>query len=211
MSRRGVFVTGTDTGVGKTLVAACLVRAWVADYWKPAQTGLAEEPGDTETVARLAGASPDRLHPPRFALRAALSPAAAAALEGVAIALADFETPATGRALVVEGAGGVLVPLNDRVQMIDLMAQFGLPVLVAARSTLGTINHTLLTLEALRARGLTVAGVVLNGPPSPSNRAAIEAHGRVRVLAELPRIEAVTPLAVADLARLMPALAIVAR
>ena len=211
MSRRGVFVTGTDTGVGKTLVAACLVQAWAADYWKPAQTGLVDEPGDTETVARLAEMTPDRLHPPRFALRAALSPAAAAALEGVAIALEDFETPATDRPLVVEGAGGVLVPLNDRVLMIDLMARLGLPVVVVARSTLGTINHTLLTLEALRVRRLTIAGVVLNGPPSASNRAAIEAHGRTRVLAELPRLEAVTSAAVAGFAKLMPALEAVAR
>jgi malonyl-CoA O-methyltransferase len=189
---RGVFVTGTDTGVGKTLVSAVLARAWDADYWKPVQTGLAQEAGDIATVARLAGLGPERLHPPRHAYAAPLSPHAAAALEGAHVALGDFRLPVRDRPLVVEGAGGVLVPLNERELMIDLIARLGLPAVVVARSTLGTINHSLLTLEALRARGAAVLGVVLNGPPSPGNRAAIEGFGRVRVLAEIP------PLAEAD-------------
>jgi malonyl-CoA O-methyltransferase len=188
--RPGVFVTGTDTGIGKTLVSACLVRAWDAVYWKPVQTGLAEETGDTATVATLADVPPDRLLTPRHALQAPLSPQAAAALEGLAITLDDFVPPAItvtgGRPLVVEGAGGVLVPLSDTALMIDLMARLELPVVVVARTGLGTINHTLLTLAALRARRLTVAGVILSGPPNPGNRAAIERFGAVAVLAELP-------------------------
>jgi len=185
---QGVFVTGTDTGIGKTVVAATLVRAWQADYWKPVQTGLAEETGDTDTVARLSGADPERLHRPRWLLQAPLSPEDAAAPEGVVVALEDFTLPASSRPLVVEGAGGVLVPLNRDVLMVDLMVRLGLPVVLVARSTLGTINHTLLSVEALRGRGLTLAGVILNGPPNPRNRAAIEAHGRLSVLAELPPV-----------------------
>lgn len=201
---KGVFVTGTDTGVGKTLVSAVLARAWDADYWKPVQTGLAEEAGDTATVAALAGLAPKRLHPPRHAYAAPLSPHAAAALEGAEVALDDFRLPATDRFLIVEGAGGVLVPLNDRELMIDLIARLGLPAVVAARSTLGTINHTLLTLEALRVRKVAIAGVVLNGPPSPGNRAAIEDFGRVRVLTEIPPLAEVDTAAVEALAAAVP-------
>lgn len=203
---RGVFVTGTDTGVGKTLVSAVLARAWDADYWKPAQTGLAEEAGDTATVAALAGLRPDRLHPPRHAFAAPLSPQAAAALEGAQVALSDFRLPETDRPLVVEGAGGVLVPLNERELMIDLIARLGLPAVVAARSTLGTINHTLLTLEALRARRIGVLGVVLNGPPSPGNRAAIEAFGKIPVLMQLPPLAEVDAAAIQSLAAAAPPL-----
>jgi malonyl-CoA O-methyltransferase len=205
---RGVFVTGTDTGVGKTVAAACLVRAWGADYWKPAQTGLADEPGDSATVAALAGLPAGRVLPPRVALRAPLAPAAAAALEGVAFDLADFTVPPrTGhRPLVVEGAGGVLVPLTAEALIIDLIARLGLPVVVVARSSLGTINHTLLTLEALRSRALPVAGVILNGPADAGNRAAIERFGRVRVLAELPALPRIDADAVARLAERLPPL-----
>jgi malonyl-CoA O-methyltransferase len=203
---KGVFVTGTDTGIGKTLVSAVLARAWDADYWKPVQTGLADEAGDTATVAALAGLEPDRLHPPRHAYAAPLSPHAAAALEGCEIALGDFRLPAIDRPLVVEGAGGVLVPLNQHELMIDLIARLGLPAVVAARSTLGTINHTLLTLEALRARKIAILGVVLIGPPSPGNRAAIETFGQVRVLAEIPHLTEVDAAAVDALACAMPAI-----
>jgi malonyl-CoA O-methyltransferase len=206
MTRRGVFVTGTDTGVGKTVAAACLVRAWGADYWKPVQTGLAEEAGDSATVAELAGLPPDRIIPPCYALQAPLSPAAAAALEGVAIDLSAFAVPEGDAPLVVEGAGGVLVPLTADSLIIDLMVRLGLPVVVVARSTLGTINHTLLTLEALRWRVLPVAGVILNGPPNPANRAAIEHYGRVRVLAELPARPGLDAGTVAELARHIPPL-----
>lgn len=201
---KGVFVTGSDTGVGKTLVSAVLARAWKADYWKPVQTGLAEEAGDTATVAALAGLEPDRLHPPRHQYAAPLSPHAAAALERSQVTLSDFRPPITDRPLVIEGAGGVLVPLNDQELMIDLIARLGLPAVVAARSTLGTINHTLLTLEALRARNIGVLGVVLNGPPSPGNRAAIEAFGGVRVLMEIPPLAEVDAAAVQALALLAP-------
>jgi len=165
---------------------------------------LAEEPGDTATVAALAGVPPERLLAPRHALRAPLSPQAAAALEGIAIALDDFappSPPAPGRRpLVVEGAGGVLVPLSDRAMMIDLIAHLALPVVVVARSGLGTINHTLLTLAALRQRRLAVAGVILSGAPNPGNRAALEQFGRVPVLAELPWLPRIDAAAVTRLA-----------
>jgi dethiobiotin synthetase len=195
---RGVFVTGTDTGIGKTLVSAWLVAGWRAAYWKPIQTGaLADD--DSATVARLAPGH--KIHPPAWRLLAPLSPHAAARREGLRIALSTLNAPETDTALVVEGAGGVLVPIGDDTLMIDLIARLGLPALVVARSGLGTVNHTLLTLEALRRRGLPIAGVAMNGPRDPENRAAIEERGRVTVLAE---IEPLPTADAAHLARLPP-------
>lgn len=186
----GYFVAGSDTEVGKTVVAACLVRALDADYWKPVETGL-EQGSDTTEVLRLTGLPADRLHPSAYALQVPLSPHEAARLEGVEIALDAFVLPATGRPLVVEGAGGLMVPLNRRHFMIDLIERLGLPVILVVRSGLGTINHTLLSLDALRSRSLPVEGVILNGPLNPANRAAIEYYGEVRVLAEIPRLETI--------------------
>ena len=204
--RAGVFVTGTDTGVGKTLVSACLTRAWDADYWKPLQTGLADDPGDGATVLRLAGCDPARIQPPAAALRAPLSPEDAARLEDIVIDRDRLTLPMGDRPLVVEGAGGVLVPIAPGLLMIDLIERLALPVVLVARSTLGTINHTLLSLQALRERGIAVAGVILNGPLSPGNRDAIERHGAVRVLAELPPLDPPDAEAVARLAERMPSL-----
>ncbi|MCR6631347.1 MAG: dethiobiotin synthase [Magnetospirillum sp.] len=180
------------------------MRAWDAAYWKPLQTGLKDEAGDTPTVAALAALPAERVHPPAHALAEPLSPHAAAELEGVAIDPDALALPDSDRPLVVEGAGGLLVPVTEGVFIIDLIARFGLPVVLVARSTLGTINHTLLSLEALRARGLAVAGVVLNGPPNPGNRAAIERFGNVRVLAEIPMLDRLDAETVAEAAALLP-------
>ena len=202
----GVFVTGTDTGVGKTVAAACLARAWQAGYWKPVQSGAAAGDDDTATVAALAGLPPTRVFASAYVLQAPLSPHAAAELEDVRITMAGIVLPQTAHPLVVEGAGGVLVPLNDRDLMIDLMARLALPILLIARSSLGTINHTLLSLAALRSRALSVAGVVLSGPPNAGNRAAIERFGQVRVLAELPPVDPLDHAAVGRLSGLIPPL-----
>ncbi len=180
----GVFVTGTDTGVGKTVAAAALVNGLDGDYWKPIQSGTGE-PGDTETVIRLLELDPARVHPCAYRLNAPLSPHEAARLDRVEIKMSNLRLPESARPVVVEGAGGVLVPLNERDTMVELMVHLGLPVVVVARSGLGTINHTLLSLEALRNRGLHVSGVVLNGPSNPANRKAIESHGNVRILFEM--------------------------
>jgi dethiobiotin synthase len=197
MTQAGVFVTGTDTGVGKTVVSACLVRAWGARYWKPVQTGLDDEPGDTASVSWLAGAPASRLHAPRWSLRAPLSPEAAARRENVHVALEDFALPAGDGPLVVEGAGGVLVPLNARDTMLDLMARLGLPAVLVARGGLGTINHTLLSLHALRGRGVAVHGVVMVGGRNEDNERDVTHHGKVTLLAWLPDAARVTPAQIA--------------
>ena len=191
----GVFVTGTDTGVGKTVVAAalvaCLRRHGPAGYWKPVQTGV-EQDDDTATVHTLAGCTDAEVWNRGVRLERPLSPHLAARLAGrvlsVDAVLADAPDD-TSRTWVVEGAGGVLVPLNDTEAMSTLMVRMRLPVVLVARSTLGTINHSLLTLEALRNRGLRVAGLVMVGPPNPENRAAVAARGHVPVLGELPGLD----------------------
>jgi len=195
----GLFVTGTDTGVGKTVVAAALMhrlrRSGPVRYWKPVQTGI-EQDDDTATVRRLAACDAAEVFDEGIRLPRPLSPHASARLAGVTIAIEEIVRRVAGRASppawIVEGAGGVLVPLNDRELMIDLMARLALPVVVAARSGLGTINHTLLTLEALNARRLAVAGVIMNGPLNASNRAAIETYGHVPVIGELPPLDPLT-------------------
>jgi len=203
MEPESVFVSGTDTGIGKTVVAACLVRAFGARYWKPVQTGIAEEAGDTATVGRLTGVPAERLHAPRYNLLAPLSPEAAARREGVRIALGDFSLPAGEGPIVVEGAGGLMVPLGGGALMADLIGHLGLPVVLVARSTLGTINHTLLSIEALLRRDLPLRGVVLVGPDGEENAEAIARHSGVRILAILPFVERLGPPDVLVLTRLL--------
>ena len=204
---RGVFVTGTDTGIGKTVVSAALLHRYRQPgpvcYWKPIQTGI-EQDDDTATVSRL-GATVEEVHAEGIRLPRPLSPHLAARLAGEVIEPPRLEgligALSTETAWIVEGAGGALVPINESWLMTDLMKRLALPVLVVARSGLGTINHTLLTLEALRSRSLQVAGVVMVGEPNAENRAAIERYGHTAVVAEMPWFDSVTPGKVSSWAR----------
>jgi dethiobiotin synthetase len=186
----GYFVTGTDTNVGKTVLSALLVAALDAAYWKPVQTG-ASEGTDSESVRAWAEATEDRLVPERYRFDPPVSPHLAARESGVRITLDAFQLPKApgGRKWVVEGAGGVLVPLNECAVMRDLMRQIGLPIVLAARTTLGTINHTLLTLAALREASLSICGVVLIGENNIENRRAIEHYGSTRVIGHIPPLK----------------------
>jgi dethiobiotin synthase len=190
---RGLFVTGTDTGVGKTVVSAALMHRFRSSvplrYWKPIQTGI-EQDDDTAEVERLGDCRPGEIRTEGTRLRHPVSPHLAARLAGTAIALqplvdsiADERQPIRW---IVEGAGGALVPINDAETMLDLMSVLRLPVIVVARTSLGTINHTLLTLEALGHRALRVAGVVMVGERNTENRTAIERFGATVVVGEMP-------------------------
>ncbi len=191
---QGFFVTGTDTDVGKTIVSAWLVARLDACYWKPVQAGNHPET-DSAIVRRLTGVSLDRILPEAYVLPEPIAPHEAARRAGVVIDMQKLVPPPCDRPLVVEGAGGLMVPLNDTALVIDLATELHLPIILVARSTLGTINHTLLSLEAIRRRGLTLAGVVVNGPETPHNRAAIERYGQVEVIAEIPWLDQLTPSA----------------
>lgn len=184
---KGFFITGTDTDVGKTVASAFVQLHTDGTYWKPIQSGL-EDGTDTQFVKRLTSLEDDRFIPSRFVLNAPLSPHAAAKLDGVTIELSDFSLPCCSRPLVVEGAGGVMVPLNERNFMIDLMATLKLPTIIVARTALGTINHTLLTISVMRLAGISIAGVILNGEPNEGNKEAIMQYGNVKILAEIPRL-----------------------
>ncbi len=198
---RGIFVTGTDTDAGKTLVCAALLAGapptW--RYWKPVQTGLATDPGDTATVVQLARLAADRAPDvglrfdppvsPHFAASQAHTRIALAALRRQAVDLFAGDTFA-----VVEGAGGLLTPLNDRETMLDLARALALPVLVVVRVKLGAINHALLTERALGAAGLPALGFVLSGDDDPSLVSALAQHAVLPVLGRLPTWAPDTPL-----------------
>lgn len=190
---RGVFVTGTDTGVGKTVVASLLTLGWPgAHYWKPVQCG-ADPATDRESVRRATALAPERILPEAYNLALPQSPHVAAAAEGIAIERARLALPQADGPIVAEGAGGVLVPLNDRDTMADLMTWLDLPIVLVARTQLGTLNHTLLSLEALRRRSLDVRLLVLNGPPVATTTATLRQRGRVPMLLELPPLPQLTP------------------
>ena len=195
----GYFVTGTDTNVGKTVLSALLVAALEAVYWKPVQTG-ATDGTDRESVRAWAEATDDRLPLERFRFDPPVSPHLASREAGISIALDAFHLPEApgSRKWIVEGAGGVMVPLNERELMRDLMRRIGFPVIVAARTSLGTINHTLLTLAALREARLPICGVGLIGDENIENRRAIEHYGDIRVIGHIPFLKTINRAALLD-------------
>ncbi|MDB5606809.1 MAG: ATP-dependent dethiobiotin synthetase BioD [Bradyrhizobium sp.] len=186
-----IIVTGTDTGIGKTIFAAALAGALDGVYWKPVQAGIEDET-DTETVQRLSGLPAERMLPEAYRLKTPASPHLAAELDGVAIDPAMLILPDTARPLVVEGAGGLLVPLTREVLYIDVIAQWRAPVVLCARTTLGTINHSLLSIEALRARGIALLGIVFTGDENAETERTIVDIGRVPRLGGLPPIALLT-------------------
>ena len=197
---RGLFITGTDTGVGKTVLAAAVMQRYRSQlplcYWKPIQTGI-EQDDDTAVVRSLGECNEQEILDEGVRLKRPLSPHLAAKLSGRRINIAETHQILTSHdcrqvSWIVEGAGGVLAPINESEQMIDLTQALNLPVLIAARTSLGTINHTLLTIEALRRRALIVAGVVMVGEKNSDNRETIESHGAVRVLGEMPTFSDLT-------------------
>ena len=187
-----IFVTGTDTDVGKTVASAWLAQKLGAGYWKPVQCGLEGET-DAGAMQRLTALKEAEIFAPVYELPEPLSPHEAARRAGITIEMKKFVAPETDKMLIIEGAGGVLVPLNDRDMMVDLMVHLAAPVVLVCRSSLGTINHTLLSLKALRASGLEIMGVIINGALSPHNAQAIQEFGKVDIIAQIPRLDPLTP------------------
>jgi dethiobiotin synthetase len=185
-------VTGTDTGIGKTVFAAGLTRLLDGCYWKPVQAGL-DGDSDSVVVRRLCGLSADRVLPEAWALTTPASPHLAAERDGVVIEPVMLSLPSVTRPLVIEGVGGLLVPLTRRVLLIDVFARWGAPVVLCARTGLGTLNHTLLSLEALRRRDIPVAGVALIGEPHADNERTLAEIGDTPILGRLPRLDPLTP------------------
>jgi dethiobiotin synthetase len=189
------FIAGTDTNVGKTVVSALLTIGLRATYWKPIQSGL-DAMTDTDSIRIATGLDDTFLLPERFRLTQPLSPHAAAAIDGVEIHLTDFKLPRSlfTQHLIVEGAGGLMVPLNSQDLMIDLIKFLELPVCLVARTSLGTINHSLLSIAQLRQSDIPILGVILNGKPNAINREAIAHYGKVSILGELDYLDHINPV-----------------
>jgi dethiobiotin synthetase len=195
----GLFVTGTDTNVGKTVASAALVYRYRENgvhYWKPIQTGT-EQDDDTAEVQRLTQCEERLILRQGVRLPQPVSPHLAARLNGQPIHLrALFDTlhsQAASDPWIIEGAGGAMVPVNETQLLTDMISLFGLPALIVARTSLGTINHTLLTIDALRSRSIRIAGVLMVGDPDVENRAAIEKFGKLPVFGQMPRFDPLTP------------------
>ncbi|QND62189.1 dethiobiotin synthase [Mesorhizobium huakuii] len=192
-----IVITGTDTGIGKTVFAAGLAGLLDGFYWKPVQSGLDGET-DSEVVARLAGLPSERVLPEAYRLKSPLSPHRSAEIDGVAIKAADLTFPVLPTPLVIEGAGGLMVPLNRRTRFIDIFAEWRLPVILCARTTLGTINHTLLSIEALRARSIPLAGIAFIGDEMADTQRTIVEMGGVPQLGRLPYLDPLTDKTLRD-------------
>lgn len=193
-----IFITGTDTGIGKTLVSAVITAGRNGYYWKPIQSGL-EDMTDTEWVRSVTGLPDTHFLKEAYRLNSPLSPHISAELDGISIDPDLINLPDKNEPLVIEGAGGVMVPINADFFMLDLMKKLCLPVLVVARSGLGTINHTLLTVDTLKRSGLEVIGVVMNGPVNQGNRKSIERLGQVRVVAEIETVSVINRSALIEI------------
>lgn len=192
MASNQFIVAGIGTEIGKTFISSILVEALEANYWKPIQSGGLDYT-DTDTVKGLVTNQKSVFYPEAYRLTQPLSPHAAAAIDGVRIELEDFQLPQTTAPLVVELAGGLMVPLNNDVLNIDLIEQFNLPVVLVTRNYLGSINHTLLSVHLLQSRGIAIKGLIFNGLSNPATESFILNHTKLPLLAKVEEHSAITP------------------
>jgi len=199
MNPSPLIITGTDTDIGKTVFAAALVGALNACYWKPVQAGLDEHgASDSDRVARLSGVPAAKILPEAYRLSTPCSPHLAAEIDGVEIDPAQLALLQVPGPLVIEGAGGALVPLTRGMVYADMFARWACPVVLVARTALGTINHSLLSIEALRARGVPVLGVAFVGDGNDDSEGIIAAMGKVRRLGRLPMLDRIDRQSLSD-------------
>lgn len=190
------IITGTDTDIGKTVFAAMLAQAWDAMYWKPVQSGV-EGGIDTRTVQRLSGLPDDRFFPEAYILSEPLSPHHAAEIDGIEIDMERLTPPDAklrqGRILLIEGAGGLMVPITRKNLQINMFKKWNAPVILCARTALGTINHTLLSIEALKARDIDIHGIAFIGDDNPDTIRTIAEFSGVPIMGRLPYLHDLTP------------------
>ncbi|MGH1334942.1 MAG: dethiobiotin synthase [Aureispira sp.] len=186
---RRYFIAGIDTNVGKTIVSSIVTQALEADYWKPVQAGDLDN-SDSLKVASLLSNPHSKIHPETYRLNTPASPHYAAAVDGITVDEQQFALPETDNHLVVEGAGGLFVPLNDHYLLIDLIKALEIPVLLVANFYLGSINHTLSSIDALQARSIPIAGLLFNGAITPASKDYILAYSKVPCLGEIPKLAA---------------------
>ncbi len=189
LSKR-IIICGTDTNVGKTIVSSFFVQGLKGIYWKPIQSGI-EEDTDTQTVCKILNLEPNRYLSERYKFKAPVSPHWAAEKESRCIDSNNLNLPDINKLMIIETAGGLMVPLNRHWLQIDQLKVWGSPIILVARTGLGTLNHTLLSLEALKNRNINVLGIVLNGPSHKDNPKTLEQFGDTKILARLPIFEEV--------------------
>lgn len=182
-----IFVTGIGTGVGKTIVSAVLTEALHADYWKPIQCGNPDD-SDSLHVHSLISNKVTIIHPEAYRFKTASSPHYAAKAEGIQIDIAKCILPATNQTLIIEGAGGLMVPLNDKACVVDLISALNVPVVLVCRNYLGSINHTLLSISLLKQKGIPLLGLIFSGHDFLDNEAIIQHFGDTPILGRIDEV-----------------------
>ena len=185
LKNQGLIVCGTDTNIGKTVISSLLVQGLHATYWKPIQSGL-EDGSDTSRVREILNLPEERCLPEAYKLNAAVSPHWAAEKENILISPDRLKIPVINNLLLIETAGGLMVPINRNLLQIDQIKYWGFPIVLVARSGLGTLNHTLLSLEALKSRGIPILGIFLNGVIHKDNPKTLEQFGDIPIIAQIP-------------------------
>ena len=193
------FVSGIGTEVGKTIVSAILAEALKADYWKPIQAGDLEQ-SDSIKVRDLLSNESTQIHTESYQLKLPISPHAASEKEQVAIELSAMPLPNTSRPLIVEGAGGLLVPINKKECIIDLIDSLKLEVILVSKHYLGSINHTLLSIEALNARDIPIKGIIFNGQPNYDTESIILSKSDLKLIGRIPTMKSVNKQSIKELA-----------
>lgn len=197
MQNETIFVTGIGTGIGKTIVSAALVEKLKADYWKPVQSGDLET-SDTKTVKSLISNQISVFHPETYGLTQPFSPHKSAAIDKITIHENKFVIPETNNKLIIEGAGGLMVPLNNHFLIIDLIKQLKTPVILVTQNYLGSINHTLLSVDALKQRDIPIMGIIFNGTKDIYSKDYILEYTGVKLLGHIPEYPAVDKKTVVD-------------
>jgi len=197
MPDKPIFITGIGTGIGKTIVSAALVEKLKADYWKPVQSGDLET-SDTLTVKKLISNKKTAFYPETYRLSQPFSPHKSAAIDGVMIDSAKFILPKTKNTLIIEGAGGLMVPLNNNFLIIDLIKQLGAEVILVSRNYLGSINHTLLSIYALQNQNIPIKGIIFNGLKDIYSKEFIINHTGIEILGHLPEYDTIDKKAIID-------------
>jgi len=194
------FITGNGTDIGKTIASAVLVEALQADYWKPVQCGSLDNT-DTDIVRSLISNKISTIFPETYRFKSASSPHHASALENIIISMNDFELPNTKTILIIEGAGGALVPLNNSDLVIDFASKFRCEVIIVSKNYLGSINHTLLTVEALQSRNMVIKGIIFNGPKNKFSEEIIALKTSIPIIGYIPKFNVVNSDTVLRLAK----------
>ncbi|HEX7415063.1 MAG TPA: dethiobiotin synthase [Bacteroidia bacterium] len=189
---RTIFVTGSSTDVGKTVVSAVLTQALKADYWKPIQTGAGYD-SDTERVKKLVTNGSTVFHKEAYSLKAPIAPYASAKAENISIDLDNIHLPETTNTLIIEGAGGLFVPLNEKEFIIDLIMKFNAETILVVQNYLGSINHTILSIEAMKSRNINILGIIVSGISTVLSEEIIFQHSGLKLLGRIQKEASITP------------------